>query len=334
MTRIVLLLFKIALALILTGTSVWAGMALWFRLPGPAPVPLLAATAFWLLGLITVIALFRRSALPALAVYTLAFLGLLMWWSTIRPTAEGNWSPPVARQVTGVIDGDTLTLTDLRAFAWRSDTDFTPVWETRRYDLTQITGMDLIMSYWAGPEMAHFIISFEFATGTPLAWSIEVRREVNGTFSPIADLFKSNMLVFVASDERDVVGLRTNIRGEDVRMFRLNVPPAVARTLLEQYVRDANTLAAQPAFYNSLTSNCTTVVVKMLRAIGINVPLDWRLIANGYLPDLLYARGVLDTRVPLDQVRALGRLNERAVAVGLTPGFSDAIRVGVPVPAP
>ncbi len=39
-------------------------------------------------------------------------------------------------------------------------------------------------------------------------------------------------LTFVVADERDVVRLRTNFRGEDVHVYRLDVPPADARVLL------------------------------------------------------------------------------------------------------
>ena len=88
------------------------------------------------------------------------------------------------------------------------------------------------MSYWAGPEMAHTIMSFGFEGGEYLAWSIEVRRLKGGEYSPIADLFKSDPLVIIAADERDVVRLRTNIRHEDVQLYRLRASPQKALPLL------------------------------------------------------------------------------------------------------
>jgi hypothetical protein len=190
----------------------------------------------------------------------------------------------------------------------------------------------MFMSYWAGPEMAHVIFSFGFEDGTQLPWSIEVRRRVGGAFSPLADLFKSNPLVIIAADERDVVGVRSNFRGEDVQLYRLAATPDRARALLREYVAQANELAKTPRFYNSITTNCTTTVVKMARLVGDTLPFDWRLIVNGYLPDYAYDHGALDTSVPLSALKAAAHIDQRARDDGLSANFSRAIRVGVPSP--
>ena len=180
--------------------------------------------------------------------------------------------------------------------------------------------------------MAHVILSFGFDGGDRLAWSIEVRRQQGGEYSPVADTFKTSPLVIIAADERDVVRVRSNVRHEDVQLYRLATPPTEARRLLEEYVEDANYLAGAPQFYNSLTTNCTTAVVKMARAAGADLPLDWRFIVNGYLPGYLYSRGVLDTQLPFDQVKALAHIDERAHTAAASPEFSRLIRAGVPSP--
>jgi hypothetical protein len=176
------------------------------------------------------------------------------------------------------------------------------------------------------------ILSFGFDDGQYIAWSVEVRRPVGGIYSPVADFFKTDALVIIAADERDVVGVRSNVRKEDVQIYRLKVSPQEARALLLEYVSDANALAAKPEFYNSITTNCTTTVVKMMRAIGGKVPLDWRLIVNGYLPEYAYERGALDTSIPLADLRVAAHIDQRAQASGLSPEFSRLIRVDVPSP--
>jgi hypothetical protein len=190
----------------------------------------------------------------------------------------------------------------------------------------------MFMSYWSGPKIAHVIFSFGFADGEQLAWSIEVRRHEGVAFSPLADLFKSNALVIIAADERDVVGVRSIFRGEDVQIYRLRASPDQARALLREYVSDANKLAETPEFYNSITTNCTTTVAKMMRVAGDTVPFDWRLIVNGYLPDYAYDREALDTSVPLSALRAAAHIDQRARDDGLSADFSKAIRVGVQAP--
>ena len=332
MHRIARTSLTVILSLTVAILTAWAGLAMWYRLPAAELGRGIAAGFFILFGLATAIALFGRFRTRAFIQFVAAFALILVWWSTIKPLATADWAPDVGRQVTGTLDGNLLTLKDVRNFEWRSDTDFTEHWTTRTYDLSALQTTDLFMSYWSGNKIAHVIVSFGFAGGDYLAWSIEVRRRAGGEFSPLADLFKSNPLVIIAADERDVVGVRSNVRGEDVQIYRLNVSRNAARALLLEYVSDANALSTTPEFYNSLTTNCTTTIVKMMRAVGDVIPLDWRLIVNGYLPDYAYARGALDTRLPLSTLRDLAHIDERARESGLSPDFSRSIRVGVPSP--
>lgn len=313
--------------------GVWATLALWYRAPGPESVRALAATAFGLLALATLAAPWFNRRAAALAAFALAFGAVLLWWGTIKPVETANWSPDVARQVTGVVDGDMLTLTNVRDFDWTSKTDFTEHWKTETFDLSKLRTLDLFLAYWAGPTMTHVIMSFGFEDGRYLAWSVEVRSRKGGEFSPVADLFKSNPLVIIAADERDVVRLRSNIRGEDVQLYRLRTPPDAARAILLQYVQESNALAASPQFYNSIATNCTTAVVKLIRAAGSPMPFDWRLIVNGFLPGFLYDNKAVDTSIPLEELRALSRVSERARAADGSPDFSRLIREGVPKPS-
>ncbi|UWS06607.1 Lnb N-terminal periplasmic domain-containing protein [Phaeobacter inhibens] len=322
------------LCLLILLTTLWGAMALWYRLPVDNLWRTAAASGFAGLGLATLWAVIRGRALRGLSTFCLALAALIWWWSSLTPPAEAHWSPDVARQVTGTRDGDILTLTDVRNFDWSTPTEFTPRWETRSYDLSQLNSVDLFMSYWAGPEMAHMVVSFGFEEGAHIAWSVEVRRQVGGGFSPIADLFKTNTLVLIAADERDVVGTRTNARGEDVQLFRIDTDPDTARALLMQYVEAANRLAAQPQWYNSLTSNCTTVVMTMIRTIVQDVPLDWRVLANGYLPEYAHDQGVLAAGYSTEELRKRGSITARAQGQGITPDYSAMIREGVPAPAP
>jgi hypothetical protein len=318
--------------LVIAPIAAWSALALWFRFPAPGGLRAAAAVLFALLGLATIVALFFRRGLIGLAVFAVVFAGLLAWWSTIRPPLDGDWAPDVARQTTGEIKGDVLTLSDVRDFDWRTDHDFTEKWSKRSYVLSKLKTLDLFLAYWAGPEMAHVIMSFGFEDGDHIAWSVEVRRERSGEFSPIADAFKNHTLVYLATTERDSVRLRTNVRGEDVRLYRLNTPPEQARALLQEYVVESTALAEQPKFYNSITANCATVVFKLVRAAGSTLPFDWRLVVNGFLPGYLYDHQAVVTTMPLNELMERARISRQAKAADQSPDFSRLIRVGVPSP--
>lgn len=321
---------SLGLALVLAYSMLWGSLAMWYKLPVPEVAKYLIIALFLVPGFFALVHIFNHRSFRSLGLYAAFLIALLAWWQTLTPPAEADWAAEVSRQVTGTIEGDTLTLDGVRSFEWRGKDDFTEKWTTRTYDLSKLETVDLFLSYWGDPKMAHFMLSFGFGNDDYLTWSVEVRRVKGGKYSPVGDFFKANPLVIVAASERDVVGVRSNMRGEDVHIFRLRSTPETQRALLEEYVRDAALLAEQPHWYNSVTTNCTTVVFKMIAALGNHIPFDWRMIVNGYLPEFLHERGAINTDYTVEELRALGRITDRAAAAGLSEEFSTAIREGVP----
>jgi hypothetical protein len=320
----------LAIAILLIG--VWCSIAIWYRCPVGEPVRgvLAGATLVFAVVVVASLATFRRWL--ALAVYAASFALFLGWWGTITPTNDRNWAPDVARTVTATIDGDRLVVSNVRNFLWRSDTDFDQRWEQRTYSLSHLANVDLIMSYWAGEAIAHTIVSFGFDEGARLAFSIETRKESHEGYSSVAGFFKQYELAVVAGDERDVVRVRSNVRGEDVRIYRLRMTPKNAQVLLREYVDEANDLARTPRFYNTLTANCTNLVFDMVRVIHPGVPMDARVLFSGYLPNYAYDLGATDTSVSFEKLRDLSKIHDKAVLADADPNFSARIREGVPAP--
>ena len=309
----------------------WGTLALYYRAPFPGPA--LAPCALWAAVMLGgLIGFFTRRRRLALAVMAGLAIAILAWWATLRPSGDRDWAPDVARAVRGAVSGDTLTLTDARNFDWRSESDFTPRWETRRYDLSGLVSVDLIADYWAGEAIAHTMVSFGFADGQYLIWSVELRRVRGRAWSALAGFFKEAELVTIAGDERDLIGLRTIVRGEDLRLYRLKATPAQAREALLAYVDEANDLAARPRWYNTATTNCTTAVFRIARIVEPGFPLDWRILLSGYFPDYAYDHGALDRSLPFAELRARASLSARAKAAGAegSAAFSQAIRAGLP----
>ncbi|WP_244642226.1 Lnb N-terminal periplasmic domain-containing protein [Chelatococcus reniformis] len=325
------------LALAILGFGVWGTLAVWFRSPlGPAlQAPAAVAWALLSLAALAVLLLSSRRW-TAVAIYALAIAALLGWWSTIHPSNHRDWAVDVSRPATGEITGNRLVVRNVRNFDWRTEADMTPRWEERSYDLDKLVSVDLYADYWAGEAIAHTIVSFGFADGTYLAWSIELRRRQKQAFSALAGFFKESELIYIAADERDAIRLRTNIRHEDLRLYRLKVPAATARGFLEAYVAEANALAAKPVWYNTLTSNCTTLVFRMAKLVEPGIPFDWRVLLSGYFPAYAYDRGALDTSLPFAELARRSRISQRAIEADDAPQplFSELLRVDIPGIAP
>jgi Domain of unknown function (DUF4105) len=214
-TKLPSLIGRVFLAIVVAAMTVWGTLALSYRL-SPDGVLRGFIFAFWLATFLAALwGLLRRRWL-ALLPYSLALVALFVWWSGIEPRNDRDWAPDVARTLTGTIDGHSVHLTNVRNLDWRSDSDFTERWVERTYDLDQLDSLDLINSYWSGPVIAHTLLSFGFSDGRHLVFSIEIRRKRGDVYSVLSGFFKQNELTINGADEREIIRIGSNIRGEDV----------------------------------------------------------------------------------------------------------------------
>lgn len=308
----------------------WGALALWIRAPLARGPRALLTLAWMLLTLSALAALAWPSWRPAGYGFATATLALLIWWLGIRASNDRAWIPEVARQTYGEVDGNRVTLHNVRNFHWRTRTDFTPRWETRHYALNELQSVDVALSYWGRPAIAHALVSFGFGDDRYVVFSVEIRRKEGDRFSEIGGFFKQYELSLIASTEEDSLRVRTNVREEDSYLYRVHMPPDNARSLFLAYVASANRLRDSPRFYHTLTANCTTIVFQMARRIVPGLPLDYRQLASGYLPEYFYDLGVLQGAQSAAEYRRLGRYTDRARAHGNAPGFSRVVRQGVP----
>jgi hypothetical protein len=322
------------LSAVMLGLSGFAALALWYNLPdllgsGRAVVAL-ALPVLAVGGL--ALGLWRQRFVTPLLPVVLALGGFFFWWSTIEPRNDRLWQPDVALLASAEIDGDRVTLRNVRRFAYRSAQDFTPSWHERTVDLSELETLDLYAVYWMGDPIAHIMLSFGFGHQEPVTISIETRKEVGEDYSTLAGFFRQYELFYVVSEEPDVVALRTSYRDppEDVYLFRIDVPPEAIRRLFLHYLGEINRLNEQPRWYNTLTTNCTTAIATHVRALGGELPLSWRVLLSGYFPSLLYDRGVLDQSLPYDELRKASLINGRAEAALGADDFYARIREGLP----
>ncbi len=254
---------------------------------------------------------------------------LMTWWVPLKATNEKEWAPEVARIPYGEIDNDILVLHNVRNFKYQSRNEFVEHWETRRYNLKELQSLDIFLSYWKSSHIAHVVMSWGFDNGEHLAISIETRKDKNQTYSELKGFFKQYTLAYVAADERDLIGLRTNYRKERVYGYRINVPDQYKRYLLESYLRHMNKLIDEPEFYHALLQNCTTGISQHYKTFMPDSSwIDWRLIANGHMDKLLYDLGLIKTDIPLEELRKQSRIDLRMQKLG-EEDFSDNLREGV-----
>jgi hypothetical protein len=317
--------------LVLIGVAAWGALFLWF-MPHLGLGWRATLLALWLVLAGLALRRWRRGLRFATApvLFAIAAIMLASAFFNLQPRQQRDWADDVARQPRARIEGNKLTLYEVRNFDWRSEQDYTARWETRSYDLDRLASADLAVSYWMGPAIGHTLVSFGFDDGRQLVFSLEIRKERGEAFSALAGFFRNYEQVMVSADERDILRVRTNIRGEDVYLYRLNLSRQVLRRLLLGYLHDAQRLRERPAFYNTLTANCTTVPFGLVRAIDPDLPLDYRLLLSGYLPDYAYDQHGLLPGHAFEELRSEGRITARAKAAGGAADFSTRIRTGMP----
>lgn len=320
-----------AIFLLVAGFATWGGLALWFTAPLGEWLRLALALGFALLGLGAFLLVALRGKWLLLLPWALGTVAILAWWAAIEPRNDRDWVVEVSSPPRVEIEGDLVTLHNVRNFTYRSESDFDPRWEVRKLDLRQLDSLDLIAVYWMGDAIAHTIVSFGFA-GEQVAISIETRKERGESYSTIAGFFRQYELAYVVADERDLIGLRTTYRqpAEDVYLYRLDAPQANIRRLFLEYARMINELHERPAFYNTGTTNCTTNIITHVQAINAQVPYSWKILLSGYFPEFIYERGTLDQEFSFPALRARSLINERARAADGRSDFSRLIRKGLP----
>lgn len=256
---------------------------------------------------------------------------VLAWWLWIPPSSNRIWQQDVKMLPSAEFEGDKVTVRNIRNCDYRTETDYTAAYYDKTFDLSKLQGADLFIIYWGSPMIAHTIMSFCFEDNQYLCISIETRKEVGESYSAIKGFFKQYELIYIIGDERDLIRLRTNYRKETVYLYRLAAKPELVRRVLLDYLKSANNLNESPEWYNALTQNCTTSI-RGHTAPYAHGKMSWKILVNGYLDTLLYERGAIDRSLPFDAIKALSRINEKAIATGENPDFSAQIRVGLPNP--
>lgn len=298
----------------IAASAIWLLLAIWYQFGAKSAVTWLASiiiisalmallvVRFWPVGISRLVNQpINQSAMTKalMAAYGLTWLLGLGWFLSISPMQHRDWKPEVGKVLSYTRDANNpnlITFTNVRNFDWQNADKAHEHWESRTVDMSKLSGVDVVNSYWMGPLIAHTLVSFRFEDDRPLSFSFEIRKEDDEAFSALAGFFRRFELSLIASEERDIIYTRTNARGEQVYLFPVShLQQHEVKSLFESYLTAADELADQPAWYNTLTSNCTNIIFYMARIVsGERLLWDYRIWVSGWLPNYLYDIGMLD----------------------------------------
>jgi hypothetical protein len=230
------------------------------------------------------------------------------------------------------VRGSQVTVRNVRNSQYFANDMYLVDYYDKTFDLNAVRSVDFIVVPFAGmPALAHTMLSFTIGgpNGKPehLAVSVEVRKERGELYNPLKGSANQYELIYVLADERDVIQYRTNFNGEDVLLYRATASPEDARLLLTDVLERVNEIAKRPEFYDTLTNNCTTNIVRHINRIRPNRILpDPRVLLSGYADELAYDQGLIERHGTFQQTKQRAYINPLAHRYAGREDFSELIR--------
>lgn len=229
----------------------------------------------------------------------------------VVPTNDRPWVADMQRLATAEIQSEEVVVKNIRNCQYVTANDYVVNYYDRRIRLADLRTVDFIVVPFQTKALAHTMLSFGLADGTYLCVSVEIRKELGEDYSPLLGVSNQFELYYLVADERDVIRLRTRYREAEVYVYPTVATPENARELFLDVMRRANQLALRPEFYHTLTNNCTTNIVEHVNKLQPQrVPFGWQVLLSGNSAKYAYDLGLLDNRLPFEELRELARVND------------------------
>jgi len=267
-----------------------------------------------------------RRKRAAIALGAVAAAGLL-YHLGVRPSHDRDWTEDQSRMPQVTVEGSLVTVSDVRDFRYDSESEWEARWYDATYDLGQLQEAWFVVEYFSESRaVAHTFVTFRFADDRFVSVSVEIRKEAGESFSPLKGMLRRYELMYVFADERDVLALRTHQRGSEVYLHPIAAGPEALATYFTDIAQRAAELYERPAFYNTLTSSCTSNLASHLdRVTEHRTRWDWRVYLPGYSGELAWEIGLLDGDLSWEETKA----RDLVTGIELPPvddRFSVAIR--------
>ena len=310
----------------ITFLTLFITLSLYFRVDSI----FVASVAILLFLLSYVAVVFHLKRLSSWSIYAVFVAIWFYWYATVHPSNERIWQKDVAVLSYATINDTLITVHNIRNFSYTSEDNYEAHYYDETYDINTLQGIDFIATYWMGSAIAHTFLSFSFADGKHLAISIEVRKKQGESYSMIRGFFRENELYYVVADERDLIGLRTNIREnppEQVYMYQINAKTEDMKKVFLNYMQKINDLKNTPEFYNTLTTNCTTTIWNNSLVNYSDMRFSWEILLSGYSARYLYKNGLLKTYgLNFEELQKRAYINPLVDSQAIDANFSSKIR--------
>jgi hypothetical protein len=251
-----------------------------------------------------------------------------------RSASNGRtWSPNQAVLPNADFEDNQVTIHNIRNTEYRTAEDYTVRHYDKTFDLDKLDSVDfIVVPFPEVPGGAHTFLSFGFDGQDYVAVSVEVRRQQGEEFNPVKALVKQPEIMYVVGDERDLIQLRSIHWLSDVYMYRAQASRAQMRALLVGMLERANKLSREPEFYNLITNNCTTNIMRHVNELSPNrVPYTYQVLLPAYSDRLASQLNLIKIDDNFDRTRQQARINEPAYVYRERPDFSVKIREGHPL---
>ncbi len=228
------------------------------------------------------------------------------------------------------VEGDRFTIRNIRNNQYVTASEFVPAYYDRQIRISQIQSVDyVVVPFPDHPSLAHTMVSFGVDDGSYITVSAEVRKELGEEYSVVKGLGREYELMYVVGDERDLVRLRASHRADDVYVYPTVATAAQSQALFASMMARTNQLAAKPEFYNTLTNNCTTNIRRHINELVPNrIANTWQVILPGHSDRYAYNLGLLDQRIPFEDLKVASHVNQLADEYYSSPNYSSRIRMG------
>ncbi len=249
----------------------------------------------------------------------------------LRPSNTRIWSPEFSKTPRAEINGDVVTVRNIRNTQYFTETDFTLNHYDKTYDLNQIKSVDyIVVPFQNANVLAHTMLSFGFENDEYLCVSAEIRTEHGEEYSPMLGILNQFEITYVVADERDLIRLRTRHRDAEVFIYPTVAKGESAKRLFLDVMNRVNHLDQNPEFYNTIANNCTTSILRHVNKVSPGrVPYSLAVLFPGLSDRYAYELGLLDRRYPFKELKQRAKVNDLAERHYEDDDFSRKIRANL-----